>query len=162
MTLNNKEGIKQRSWTAIMALVSKSVSKSVLLKCKIKGEKKVWITLFFRIKKTGVVWYIWEQRGGGITARVKTNKAFLDRNRCYLKRIHWAERSDCLLRVMRNIISGLAVPMTATSGTGCITGGASDKVDDGNSYASGILDKRCFHWHWYSYLQSTFLLVSAR
>lgn len=46
------------------------------------------------------------------------------------------------------------------SSTGHITGGASDKLDDRNSYPSGILDKRCFHWHWCSYQLSSFLLVT--
>lgn len=103
------------------------MSKSVLVKCKIKGKKKFGLHYSSEGKKQELCG-TFESKGGEITARVKTNKAFLDRNRCYLRLIHWAERSDCLLRVMRNIISGLAVPMTATSGTGSITGGASIRL----------------------------------
>lgn len=65
MTLNNKEGIKQRSWTAIMALVSKSVSKSVLVKCKIKGGKKFGWHYSSELKKQELCG-TFESKGGGV------------------------------------------------------------------------------------------------
>lgn len=123
-TLNNKQGIKQRLLSGIMTLVLPVDRPDTTSICTDDGsgseieirlrEKKVWIRLFFRINsvkyKRQLLCGTFESKGGEITARVKANRAFLDRNRCYLKPIHLAVRSDCFLGVMGNIISDWTFP----------------------------------------------------